>query len=165
MAYLTGDPDVDAAFDAFWSDATGVRTLRFLQQGLYGPSLDGKGTWAMVSPGGSSPTRFAAFISQAPGFVAYYIVDAGNHVVASISLFQDQAGAEESNRMAADWVKENIAAFGGDPDNVTIFGFSSGGVSVHSLMTILAAKGLFHKVISASCRSCSRTRTRPSTRA
>jgi para-nitrobenzyl esterase len=51
---------------------------------------------------------------------------------------------------ALKWVKENIAAFGGDPDNVTIFGFSSGGVSVHSLLTIPAAKGLFHKAISES---------------
>lgn len=51
---------------------------------------------------------------------------------------------------ALEWVQENIAAFGGDPDNVTIFGFSAGGVSVHSLMTIPAAKGLFHKAISES---------------
>src|SRR6185436_15838908 len=44
-------------------------------------------------------------------------------------------------------IKENIAAFGGDPNNVTIFGFSAGGVSVHSLLTIPAAKGLFQKAI------------------
>lgn len=51
---------------------------------------------------------------------------------------------------ALKWIKENIAAFGGDPDNVTIFGFSAGGVSIHSLLTIPAAKGLFHKAIGHS---------------
>jgi len=51
---------------------------------------------------------------------------------------------------ALKWIKQNIAEFGGDPNNVTIFGFSAGGVSVHSLLTIPAAKGLFHKAISES---------------
>ena len=48
---------------------------------------------------------------------------------------------------ALKWVKQNIASFGGDPGNVTIFGESAGGVSVHSLITIPAAKGLFQKAI------------------
>jgi para-nitrobenzyl esterase len=51
---------------------------------------------------------------------------------------------------ALQWVKDNIAAFGGDPSNVTIFGFSAGGVAVHSLLAIPAAKGLFHKAIGHS---------------
>lgn len=51
---------------------------------------------------------------------------------------------------ALEWIQNNISAFGGDPDNVTIFGFSAGGVSVHSLLTIPKAKGLFHKAISES---------------
>lgn len=48
------------------------------------------------------------------------------------------------------WIQKNIIEFGGDPNNVTIFGFSAGGVSVHSLLTIPSASGLFHKVISQS---------------
>jgi len=48
---------------------------------------------------------------------------------------------------ALKWIKNNIAAFGGDHSNVTIFGESAGGVSVHSLLTIPRAKGLFQKAI------------------
>ena len=51
---------------------------------------------------------------------------------------------------ALQWIKRNIAAFGGDPNNVTIFGFSAGGVSVHSLIASPMARGLFHKAIAES---------------
>jgi para-nitrobenzyl esterase len=51
---------------------------------------------------------------------------------------------------ALDWVRENIAAFGGDPDNITIFGFSAGGMSVGTLLAMSAARGKFHKAINRS---------------
>ena len=69
---------------------------------------------------------FVPIISKGPGFVAYYVLDAGDGVVASISVFEDQAGAEESNRMAADWVKENLASLLPNPPEVT-----AGEVMVH----------------------------------
>ena len=48
---------------------------------------------------------------------------------------------------ALEWVKENISAFGGDPDNVTIFGESAGGESVEHMLGSPLSKGLFHKAI------------------
>lgn len=51
---------------------------------------------------------------------------------------------------ALKWVRRNIGAFGGDPDNVTIFGYSAGGVSVNYLMAAPSARGLFRRAISQS---------------
>ncbi|MDB9747606.1 carboxylesterase family protein [Gammaproteobacteria bacterium] len=51
---------------------------------------------------------------------------------------------------ALKWVQSNISLFGGDPDNVTIFGESAGGHNVLSLLASHQAKGLFHKAISQS---------------
>ncbi|MDC7954890.1 carboxylesterase family protein, partial [Fusobacterium simiae] len=49
--------------------------------------------------------------------------------------------------VALEWVRDNISKFGGDPNNVTIFGESGGGAKVLTLMGTPAAKGLFHKAI------------------
>lgn len=51
---------------------------------------------------------------------------------------------------ALKWVHDNIASFGGDPKQVTIFGESAGAISVQTLMTVPAAKGLFSKAIAES---------------
>jgi para-nitrobenzyl esterase len=52
--------------------------------------------------------------------------------------------------LALQWVQAHIAAFGGDPDNVTLFGQSGGGAKIATLMAMPAAKGLFHKAITMS---------------
>ena len=49
--------------------------------------------------------------------------------------------------LALEWVRDNIASFGGDPANVTIFGQSGGGGKVSTLMAMPGAKGLFHRAI------------------
>lgn len=70
-----------------------------------------------VHPGGMAELArrvnegFAPLISQAPGFVAYVALDTGSDVVVSVSVFQDQAGAEQSDRLAADWVQHNLVEF------------------------------------------------------
>jgi para-nitrobenzyl esterase len=53
-------------------------------------------------------------------------------------------------KMALEWVKTNISNFGGDPNNVMIFGQSGGGAKVNTLMAMPAAKGLFHKAVNES---------------
>lgn len=69
---------------------------------------------------------FLPIVSDSPGFVAYYVVNAGNGVVASISVFESQAEADESNRKAASWVKENLASLLPNPPEIT-----AGEVAVH----------------------------------
>lgn len=65
--------------------------------------------------------------------------------------FEDAANAGHLDIIAAlEWVKHNITAFGGDPDNVTLFGQSGGGSKILSLLAMPGAQGLFHKAISMS---------------
>ncbi|EFN64026.1 Esterase E4 [Camponotus floridanus] len=64
----------------------------------------------------------------------------GDEVASGNQGLKDQVAALK-------WIKENIEAFGGDPNNITIFGISAGGSSVHLLMLSPLSKGLFHKAI------------------
>ena len=62
---------------------------------------------------------FVPLVSQIPGFVAYYWVNAGGGVMVSTSVCEDQAHQEESNRRAAEWVRENLAALLPKPPLIT----------------------------------------------
>lgn len=65
--------------------------------------------------------------------------------------FPDSGNAGQLDLICAlEWVRANIAAFGGDPGNVTLFGQSGGGAKIATLMAMPAASGLFHKAITMS---------------
>lgn len=82
--------------------------------------------------------------------------------------FADASNAGMLDAVAAlQWVHDNIASFGGDPNNVTIFGQSGGGGKVATLLAMPGAKGLFHKAIcqsGGSLRGISRTDATNSTK-
>ncbi len=62
--------------------------------------------------------NFVPLISKVPGLVAYYVIDAGGGEFVSVSIFKDKLKAEESNRRAAGWVKDNISALLPNPPQV-----------------------------------------------
>jgi para-nitrobenzyl esterase len=65
--------------------------------------------------------------------------------------FPDSGNAGQLDLICAlEWVQANIAAFGGNPANVTVFGQSGGGAKIATLMAMPAARGLFHKAITMS---------------
>src|SRR5450759_5998537 len=78
------------------------------------------------------------------GFLAHpkLSAESPNHVSGNYALLEMIAGLQ--------WVQKNVAAFGGDPDKVTIFGESAGGIAVSMLCASPLAKGLFHDAISQS---------------
>jgi para-nitrobenzyl esterase len=105
--------------------------------------------------GGSSPAVYdgSAFARDGVVLVSF------NYRLGSFGFFAHPAlSAEQPHELlgnyalmdqiaALKWVRRNIAAFGGDAANVTIFGESAGGMSVHILMTTPLAAGLFHKAV------------------
>jgi hypothetical protein len=62
---------------------------------------------------------FIPLLDGVPGFIAYYWIDAGDGVMASLSVFEDRTGADESVKMAHQWVQENAAALIPNPPQVT----------------------------------------------
>ena len=71
---------------------------------------------------------FIPTIKDTPGFLAYYALDSGGGTVTSVSVFEDQAGAEESDRRAAEWVREQVASLLPNPPELI-----AGEVRAHEL--------------------------------
>jgi para-nitrobenzyl esterase len=105
--------------------------------------------------GGSSPDVYsgAQFARRGIVFVSFNYRLGRFGFFGHPALTKEQAGGPLGNYAYMDqiaalkWVRRNIAAFGGDPGNVTVFGESAGGGSVHMLLTSPMARGLFHKAI------------------
>ncbi|MDF8333694.1 carboxylesterase/lipase family protein [Novosphingobium cyanobacteriorum] len=102
--------------------------------------------------GGSSPATYSGVNFARDGVVLVSL----NYRLGRFGFFAHPALATEGfggnfgflDQIAAlKWVQANVAAFGGDPGNVTVFGESAGGMSMHMLLQSPLARGLFHKVI------------------
>jgi para-nitrobenzyl esterase len=108
---------------------------------------------------------FAGGAGSAHAFDGNYLARSGDVVVVSVNhrlnisgyLYLADAGGEkyaDSGNAglldivaALEWVRDNVAHFGGNPANVTIFGQSGGGLKISTLLAMPPAKGLFHKAI------------------
>ncbi len=105
--------------------------------------------------GGSSPAVYdgSQFARDAIVLVSFNYRLGNFGFFAHPALSSEQFGGQLGNYgfmdqiAALQWVQRNIAAFGGDRENVTVFGESAGGTSVHALLTTPLAQGLFHKAI------------------
>ena len=127
---------------------------------VWTPAADGrKRPVLFYNHGGGFMTGSAGSVAQDGGQLAAnhdVVVVASNHRLGIMGYFcLDELGGEAyagSGNVgmidivdALKWVRENIAAFGGDPHNVTVFGESGGGAKTSALMAMPSAAGLFHK--------------------
>ncbi|MES2807509.1 MAG: carboxylesterase/lipase family protein [Bacteroidota bacterium] len=146
-----------------WTD--GYQDEDCLRLNVWTPALDGKKRPVMfwIHGGGF----FSGSSQEHPSYDGENLVKLGDVVVVSINhrlnihgfLDLSDYGAQYAQSgnvgmldivAALEWVRDNIGNFGGDKNNVTIFGQSGGGSKVVTLMAMPSAKGLFHKAISQS---------------
>ena len=107
--------------------------------------------------GGSGSTPIYDGTSFARDGVVYVSINYRLHALGFLYLDELFEGASGTGNLgildqvrALEWVRDNIAGFGGDPSNVTIFGESAGGMSVGTLMGTPSAHGLFQRAIAQS---------------
>jgi para-nitrobenzyl esterase len=116
---------------------------------IYGGGFNGGSTSVPVHDGARLARRGVVLVSIAyrVGVLGFYAhpelsAESPHHVSGNYGLLDMIAGLQ--------WIQRNIAAFGGDPARVTIFGESAGGIAVSMLCASPLAKGLFHGAISQS---------------
>ncbi|HEX2559372.1 carboxylesterase/lipase family protein [Phenylobacterium sp.] len=140
--------------------ANGPTSEDCLQLNVFAP-LKAKKAPVMVWIHGGSHTTGAGWVYDGQNFARDGVVVVSiNYRLGPLGYFAHPAltkaaGAAEPlgsyglmDQIAAlEWVKRNIAAFGGDPGNVTVFGESAGGMSILHLLATPKAKGLFHKAV------------------
>ena len=153
LSGLVGDPlpptDEDCLFLNIWTTGAGSSKKMPVMVWIHGGGF---------SVGWSNQSAYEGSEYARRGVVLVTI----NYRVGPLGFFAHPALSAESARgvsgnyglldqiFALKWVRKNIAAFGGDPGNVTIFGESAGGASVEALCVTPLAKGLFHRGIAQS---------------
>jgi para-nitrobenzyl esterase len=167
-------PQSRATYVAEWQPLTGTEPAgeECLHLNVWTPS---------TSPGGTRPVMVwlhgGGYTGGSPGAIPYdganlarrhdvVVVSITHRVNAFGFLYLKDLGVDASNVGMKDivagleWVRDNIARFGGDPRNVTIFGQSGGAGKVSTLLGMPAAQGLFHR---AAAQSGSAVTSMPST--
>jgi para-nitrobenzyl esterase len=142
--------------------AEGPQSEDCLYLNVYTPALDGARRPVMFWIHGGA---FVVGSGSQPLYDGGRMAERGDVVVVTINyrlgalgyLYLGQHGdwgapnAAQLDQVAAlRWVRDNIAEFGGDPNNVTIFGESAGSMAVCTLLAMPAARGLFHRAIAQS---------------
>jgi heme-degrading monooxygenase HmoA len=64
--------------------------------------------------------QVVSIFQQVSGFIGWYLLEAGGGNWATVSIFEDQAGAEESSRVAANFIRQNLAEFFPNPPEITM---------------------------------------------
>jgi para-nitrobenzyl esterase len=139
----------DCLYLNVWTGAKTPGEHRPVLVWIYGGGFGSGGAGVPIYDGAATAKKGVIFVSinyrvGVFGFFAHpdLSVESGHHASGNYGLLDQIA--------ALKWVQKNIAAFGGDPANVTIAGQSAGSMSVNCLMASPLAKGLFNKVIGES---------------
>lgn len=149
VQFTNGSYSEDCLYLNIWTPAKSPKDKLPVMVWIYGGGFAGGGTSDPVTDGSELAREGVILVSTAYrvgkiGFLAHPELSAENpeHVSGNYGLLDQIA--------ALKWIQDNIGKFGGDPEKVTIFGESAGGISVSMLCASPLAKGLFRGAISES---------------